>query len=99
MKENSKLKVKVDMLEENDKKIEINQEKIQQLMADKEITASDMAKMQRKLDILQKDIDNINFKLKVCKDLIEGFATERESWGKHIESHEDEKKNILIRSV
>lgn len=91
IKENTKLKVKVDMLDENDRKIEANQLLIKKLTEDKEVTANEMAKMQRKLDKTQKEIDNIKSKLQVCKDLIEGFRNEREAWSKHIQNHEDEK--------
>mmetsp|Transcript_70734 Transcript_70734/g.152383 ORF Transcript_70734/g.152383 Transcript_70734/m.152383 type:complete len:103 (+) Transcript_70734:1029-1337(+) len=99
MKENSKLKAKVELLEENDRKIEKNQSLIKQLTEDKEVTAREMAKMQQKLDKLQKEIDDIKLKLQVCKDLIEGFRNEREAWGKHIEHHADEKSLITIKSI
>lgn len=91
--------MKVDLLEENDRKIEANQVLIKKLTEDKEITANEMAKMQRKLDKTQKEIDNIKNKLKVCKDLIDGFRNEREAWSKHIQNFEEEKFIILIRSI
>lgn len=71
-------------IEEADLIIEQNKNKIEQLEAKKQETAIQMAKMNKDLDDLETKIEKINYKLQVCKDLIEGFRTEREAWQTHI---------------
>jgi len=97
--ENAKLSEKVSKIEEADKIIERNNKKILQLEAKKQETAIQMAKMKKDLDELVTMIDKINFKLLVCKDLIDGFRTEREAWHIHILKYEEEKKELFLRAL
>lgn len=84
MKENAKLSSKVAKITEADLIIDQNKTKISQFEAKKQETAIQMAKMTKDLHELETNIEKINFKLQVCKDLIDGFRTEREAWQSHI---------------
>lgn len=99
VKENAKLSSKVSKIEEADLIIEQNKNKIQLLEAKKQETAIQMAKMTKDLDQLETTIEKINYKLQVCKNLIDGFKTEREAWQTHISKYEEEKKELFLKAL
>jgi len=76
-----------------------NKNLIDQLKDDKEKTTLEMAKLQEELDKLTKDITTIENKLNVCKNLIEGFSSERTAWENHLKNHEQEKSHVLLKSI